>query len=155
MHLINSKLFSGTGPKSGRGLHCSDQRQGRWLIHRPHKGGFTLIEVMVVLCLIALLAAISIPNYARSRSRAQKNACINNLRLIDWAKQQWALEERGGIGAPPTKQQIAPYLGRTANIDKVVCPAGGDTADFDSCYSINRLNEPPTCNIDAENHHMP
>lgn len=138
----------------GNGVQQPSYRQIQSQRTKLLKGGFTLLELMVVLCIIGLLAAISVPNFARARTRAQRNTCINNLRLIDWAKQQWALEWRGGIGAPPTKEQIAPYLGRAANIDAVVCPAAGDSADFDSSYSINAITEMPSCKIDPDSHRL-
>jgi regulator of replication initiation timing len=68
---------------------------------------------------------------------AQMNACINNLRELDAAKQQWALENNKAVGAVPTAQDLLPYLP-----DGLfpVCPAGG-------VYSINAVGVPPTCSI--------
>ena len=61
-----------------------------------NKSGFTLVEIMIVVAIIGLLAAIAIPNFIKARTTSQKNACINNLKQIDGAIQQWAL--RGAKG---------------------------------------------------------
>ena len=56
------------------------------------KKGFTLVEIMIVVAIIGLLAAIAIPSFMRARTTSQKNACINNLRQIEAGKDQSALE---------------------------------------------------------------
>jgi len=56
------------------------------------KKGFTLVEIMIVVAIIGLLAAIAIPSFMRARLTSQANACINNLRQIESAKDQYALE---------------------------------------------------------------
>jgi prepilin-type N-terminal cleavage/methylation domain-containing protein len=112
------------------------------------KAGFTLVEIMIVVAIIGLLAAIAIPNFIRARTTAQTNACINNLRQIDAAKQEWALENHQLTNASPTSAQIQPYLGRGSggSIASVVCPA--DSAQgFTTSYSIQTLQIAPTCNI--------
>jgi len=60
--------------------------------HALCKNGFTLVEIMIVVAIIGLLAAIAIPNFVTARQTSQTNAGINNLRQIDGAKQQWAVE---------------------------------------------------------------
>ena len=101
------------------------------------KAGFTLVEIMIVVAIIGLLAAIAIPNFVRARATAQTNACINNLRIIDAAKQQWALENDKTADAIPPAQDLLPYF--RGGIFPV-CPSGGG-------YTINAVGVPPTCSI--------
>ena len=61
-------------------------------INTSRKAGFTLVEIMIVVAIIGLLAAIAIPNFVKARNTSQANACINNMRQIDSGIQQWALE---------------------------------------------------------------
>ncbi|MFM1941390.1 MAG: hypothetical protein RI897_372 [Verrucomicrobiota bacterium] len=109
-----------------------------------HKLAFTLVEIMIVVAIIGLLAAIAIPNFVKVRERAQTNACINNLRLIDASKQQWALEMRQPGSATPTISEISDYLIRANNSRLPFCPANQNT-NFTANYNINQVTNPPTC----------
>jgi prepilin-type N-terminal cleavage/methylation domain-containing protein len=115
-----------------------------------NKSGFTLVEIMIVVAIIGLLAAIAIPNFVRARSTSQMNACINNLRQIDGAAQEWALETKQATNALPAFTDISSYLKSS-----VVCPAGGRNATFANSYTLQTINLKPLCQIAPGTHVAP
>jgi len=103
--------------------------------------GFTLIEIMIVVAIIGLLAAIAIPSFTSARARAQANACINNLTKIDAVASEFALENgRKNGDAINYPSDLTPYLklNRAGSIPG--CPAGG-------AYSEPAVGVPPNCSL--------
>ena len=109
------------------------------------KQGFTLVEIMIVVAIIGLLAAIGIPSFTKARDSSREKTCVNNLRIIDGAKEQWAMDANKVIGDAVVASDVGPYVkGGSA---KLVCPAGG--TDFASSYTISVIGTPPLCQKDA------
>ena len=80
-------------------------------IKTNNKAGFTLVEIMIVVAIIGLLAAIAIPNFVKARENAQLNSIFNNLRILEGAKDQWALENKKGTGdAVASVTTVSDYL---------------------------------------------
>jgi len=112
------------------------------------QSGFTLVEIMIVVAIIGLLAAIAIPNFVKARTTAYKNACINNLRQIDSAVQEWALETKQSEDAPVTYPNIQPYLK-----NNVTCPSGGKS--FSDSYTLGTVKDKPKCQKNPTDHALP
>ena len=113
-------------------------------IRNSRNAGFTLVEIMIVVAIIGLLAAIAIPNFVKARTASQKNACIANLKQIDGAKATWALEAKKVNSDLPTATDL---YGSTAYIrDEPTCPGGGN-------YTIGQVDAQPLCSLGGSNGH--
>ena len=105
---------------------------------KSRNAGFTLVEIMIVVAIIGLLAAIAIPNFVKARATSQRAACISNLKQIDGAKATWALENKKTSVDMPTTGDL--YGAAKYIRDEPSCPGGGS-------YSINSVDLRPTCTI--------
>jgi prepilin-type N-terminal cleavage/methylation domain-containing protein len=112
------------------------------------QAAFTLVEIMVVVAVIGLLAAIAIPNFIKATTTSQTTTCINNLRLIDSAVQRWALDEKQAFDASVSYHDISDYLKR-----EVICPSGG--RNFANSYLLKTVSDRPTCKLLKTVHMLP
>ena len=113
-----------------------------------HKRAFTMIELGIVILLIAILAAITIPNLLSARNRSTTKSCIENLKRIESAKNQWGILNKKGGGAIPTQAELVGasadgFLGTFPT-----CPSGGT-------YTIGDMATLPTCSKSSLGHALP
>lgn len=126
-HKALSKIKKSGGELTGQGLAIAGLVTG-------------YLGIAWAILFIPLMLAIAIPNFVKARGMAQMNACINNLRQIDGAKNEWALEKNKETGTPVTEADIKPYIKPDASGNLPKCPAGG-------IYIIGKVGEPPTCSV--------
>ena len=111
-------------------------------LYRRSRGGFTLVEIMIVVAIIGIIIAIAVPGFVRARTQSRMRACQENLVKVDGAKEQFALETNLAVGAAIGQTDLvgaALYL-------KIwpIEPAGGD-------YTIGALGTDPVCTVATAN----
>ena len=106
------------------------------------KSGFTLVEIMIVVAIIGLLAAIAIPSFIKARTESQTKSCINNLRILDAAKEQAAIEQGWATG-----QAIGTGSSEETQALEYVKGTGLPNCPADGAYTWNAIGTDPTCNI--------
>ena len=121
-------------------------------VRLSQRAGFTLTEIMIVVGIIGLLTPIAIPNMLRARANSQRSTCINNIRQIDAAKQQWATETGRAPTATPTSAEVVPYLNREPGTLAGLCCPQDPGKSFATSYTLGNVSTRPTCNIQAATH---
>ena len=129
-HMALSRIKQSGGAMSGHGLAVGGLITG-------------YIGIALTIFVVPLMMAIAIPNFVKARDTAMKNQCINNLRQIDAAKNQWALEHHKTATDTPTESDLLPYF---KNNQFPKCPSGGT-------YTIGQDADSPTCSV--TNHVLP
>jgi hypothetical protein len=121
-HMAYARIKRSAGALTGQGLAIAGLITG-------------YLGIAWAVVMIPMMMAIAIPNFVKARETSQINACINNLRQIDAAKQQWALENGKKGDAVPEVQDLTPYLKTYPT-----CPVGGT-------YTIGAVTNSPVCSI--------
>jgi len=114
-------------------------------LNRKRKG-FTLVEIMIVVAIIALLATIAVPNFLRVRKRSQATRILEEMRLIEGAKDQWALEKNKSSADKPTGADLAPYVKKDSPLQKNLVAAAATTKVkdlLDNDVEIGDVDTPP------------
>jgi general secretion pathway protein G len=124
-HKALSKIKHSSGALTGQGLAIAGLVTG-------------YLGIAWAILIIPLMMAIAIPNFVKAREVAQTNACINNLRQIDAAKNEWALENNKTTNDIPTGQDLDKYI--KGGFASLHCPAGGT-------YTIGPVGQAPTCSV--------
>lgn len=101
------------------------------------RNGFTLVEIMIVVAIIAIVLAVSVPALVKMRQRADQKVCISNLRTISVAKKMWYIDNT--TGNPDWTDLIPAYIKHTT-----ACPIAGT-------YTIGDLNTEPSCTVTGHN----
>jgi prepilin-type N-terminal cleavage/methylation domain-containing protein len=112
---------------------------------RHDEKGFTLIEIMIVVLIIGILLAIAIPNFITARQTSQKKSCLSNLKQIDAAKEQWAMDGNTGTPAWTDIMGTDKYM-KGDPAAPCTCPTDG------SSYTVNAIGTDPTCPNSALGH---
>jgi len=100
------------------------------------RGGFTLVEIVVIVALIGLVVSLVLPNLIRARETAQTKTCVANLSQLESAKQIWAAELRKANGSVVNESDLVPIYLKAMP----ACPGSGT-------YSLNKMGIHASCSV--------
>lgn len=106
------------------------------MLTKKRDKGFTLIEIMIVVLIIGVLLAIAVPNFMNARETSRAKACVSNLKQIDAAKEQWAMDHNANNGDAVVDSEVDGYIKAGAP----ACPSGGS-------YTYSAVGTDPACSI--------
>ena len=106
------------------------------------RSGFTLVEIMIVVAIIALLASIAVPSFLRARKRSQATSTLETCRMIDGAKDQYALENNKA-GMTPAPVDLAPYIKSGTKLYTLLIGGNPPVDALGATISVNNLDTPP------------
>lgn len=105
---------------------------------KRRNGGFTLIEILIAVLIIAVLLSVALPVFGKARENVRLKSCIKNMRNISDAKEQFGMEYRKAVGDVVTMDDLVPgYLRRVPE-----CPSGGE-------YTIGTIGEEVDCSYEG------
>lgn len=104
------------------------------------RNGFTLIEIMIVILIIAILLAIAVPNFLRAREVSRSRACQGNLRMLATAKEQWAMDNKKNSSDEPSPEALVSFYIKGTSGVLPICPSDGK-------YTVGDMSTWPSCSI--------
>jgi len=113
---------------------------------QSRRGGFTLVEIMIVVAIIALLAAIAVPSFLRARKRSQATSTLETLRMVDGAKDQYAIENAKGPSVTPAPVDLAPYVKSGSKLYTLLIAGTAPADALGATITVNTIDTPPQVN---------